>query len=225
MTPNHPAVKKYTIQLTATQTLGNGYFELSLSRPETFHYCVGQRIRFIEAGLERDYSLISTPSAQGLSIYVRLISHGKFSPRLVQGRLGDAFSFTVPHVHFRFFTSHSKAIFIASGTGLAPFVAFVRSGIKGHILLHGVRDPATLHYHQLFHTAGYRYIVCLDKAIPPNRSGPEIYLGTVGSYLSQCLPKENYDFYVCGSAVLIRDVTHIIDRLFPDSHLFYETFY
>lgn len=225
MTHDSSALDRYLIQLKAVKTLGNDYFELMLSRPDTFCYIAGQRIRFLESGLERDYSLISTPADQDLAIYVRLIPDGKYSPRLVHAALGTHFNISGPHGHFRFYPSRRKAVFIATGTGLAPFVAFARSGIEGITLLHGIKVTDALHYDALFTAANINYIACLSNANLSLKGKVTIYHGSIEHYLSHCLPKGIYDFYVCGGTVMIRDVTQVIDHLFPDSHLFYETFY
>ncbi|MGD9210141.1 MAG: FAD-binding oxidoreductase [Desulfobacteraceae bacterium] len=228
MQKNPLVSKTFKIQLKTKKALGDDYFELIFSRPENFDYIAGQRIRFIEENLERDYSLISIPSDTEIKIYFRLIPGGRFSPKLIQANIGNSFTITGPHGHFRYYSSPRKAIFIATGTGLAPFVAFARSKVEGVTLLHGIRDTKDLHYDDLFVTRGFNYITCLTnltKENVPTKDGVKIYSGNVGNYLSECLPKENYDFYVCGSSAMIRDVTHIIDRLFPDAYLFYEAFY
>ena len=46
--------------------------------------------------------------------------------------------FTGPHGYFTFRDFRLKPVFVATGTGIAPFVSMVRAGAKGFIVLHGV---------------------------------------------------------------------------------------
>ncbi len=215
----------HSVQINYRKELGNGYFELALSRPENFQYDVGQRIRFVTGTLQRDYSLISTPDMPYLSIFFRSVPHGRLTPKLMSAQVGDQFNITGPHGYFRFQSSQRMAVFVATGTGIAPFVAFARSGISGYILLYGVRDDDDLFYLESFENQAALFVPCVSGKRPGQGMMSRRFDGTVSEYLSHELSEGSYDFYVCGNRRMIRDVTHIIDHRFSESRLFYEIFY
>lgn len=57
-----------------------------------------------------------------------------------------------------------------------------------------------------------------------NESG-KIHEGTVTDYLARRLPRDRYDFYLCGRSEMIRDAILVIDDRFPGSLVYTETFY
>ena len=113
-------------------------------------------------------------------------------------------------------------VFVATGTGIAPFCSMVRSGIGGFVLLHGVRQPADLYYRDLFQTAAKTYVACLSSA---DQESDAYFHGHVTEYLQKHLPMGSYDFYLCGNRGVIRDVTRLVDRQFPGSLVYTEMFY
>ncbi len=135
------------------------------------------------------------------------------------------FEISHPYGFFTYQPSAHKAVFVATGTGVAPFVAYAKSGIKNFILLHGVGSEAELYYSDLFLTAAAQYVGCLSQGDEADAFDGEIFPGRVTSYLQNQLPSGVYDFYLCGSGVMVRDALEIIDSRFPDSRVFSETFF
>ena len=52
---------RYETKLLGRDRLSENAFELHLSRPSSFDFEPGQRIRLLHEGVERDYSLASAP--------------------------------------------------------------------------------------------------------------------------------------------------------------------
>ena len=113
-------------------------FEIEFTRPPEFSFTPGQRIRFIYGPYERDYSLVSGADDSTLRICVRKVENGIFSPVLASVEEGHTFEFTGPHGYFTFHVTPRPPVFAATGTGIAPFVSMVKSGVSDFILLHGV---------------------------------------------------------------------------------------
>ena len=97
-----------------------------------------------------------------------------------------------------------------------------RSGITGFTLLHGVSLTDDLYYKSLFQQTAKKYIPCLTETrkLPINA-----FAGNVADYLQRHLEPKVYDFYLCGRAEMIRDVTLLIDERFPESFVYSELFY
>jgi len=109
--------------------LSDNTFEAVFSRPSGFEFMAGQRIRLIHGGLERDYSLAGAPDEAVLVLCIRLVAEGRFSPLLSATPVGTAFTFSGPHGYFVLKPSVRPPVFVATGTGVAPFAAMARAGI------------------------------------------------------------------------------------------------
>jgi len=215
----------FTITLLERNWLSKTTFELTFSRPLNFEYVPGQRIRILHQNVARDYSLISSHHDPELVVYLRLIEKGLLTPVLADLAYGSSVTASGPFGYFNYHSSGRPAVFVATGTGIAPFVAFVRSGARPMILLHGVRSLEALHYQDELFAAAETYVPCLSSPVPPAGSDLDVYEGRVATYLTEHLPQAVYDFYLCGRRDMIREVTHLVDRHFPGSNVFSEMFY
>ena len=210
------------IKLLARQKLSEHTFEICLSRPRAFEFTAGQRIRLSLSGLERDYSLVNAPDDTTLRICVRQIKAGRLSSSLAALAIGSRLQISGPEGYFTFKPSNRTPLFVATGTGIAPFAAMARSGVTGFILLHGVRSSGELYYRSLLSTAAQTYVPCLSR----NRSGGEgCFNGRVTAFLERHIDPGSYDIYVCGRREMIRDVTWLIDDHFPESLVYTEMFF
>ena len=222
---NRMPQKTYTTELLKRSWLSKKAFEIELSRPSDFTFIPGQRIRFIYESNERDYSLISTPEDATLLLCVRNIKCGIFSPILSSAKIGTRFHFVGPHGYFSFRPSSRPPIFVATGTGIAPFVSMACSEISGFTLIHGVHLPEDLYYASIFRSKTKQYIPCLTG--PPCKPSwlKDFFSGRVTDYLEIRLPFNAYDFYLCGRSDMIRDVTLLVDDKFHGSYIYSEIFF
>ena len=212
----------YSSELIERRWLSNKSFEIILTRPKSFEYLPGQWIRLAHHSVERDYSLVSSPTDPALALCIRNIEGGILSPGLSNAPVGACFNFNGPNGYFTFRPSTRPAVFVATGTGLAPFVSMARSGVTGFILLHGVRSAEDLYYASVLKSTAKQYIPCISEA---DRSSGEYFRGRVSDYLRKNLTPWRYDFYLCGRGEMIRDVTFLVDEKFPGSLIFTEIFY
>jgi benzoate/toluate 1,2-dioxygenase reductase subunit len=215
-------VENYSSELIARRWLSNKSFEIILTKPKSFEYEPGQWIRLIHHTVERDYSLVSSPTDPDVALCIRNIEGGILSPGLSDAPVGACFNFNGPHGYFTFRPSSRPAVFVATGTGLAPFVSMARSGVTGFILLHGVHSAEDLYYSSVIKSAAKQYVPCISEA---DMSSGEHFRGRVTDCLRKNLAPGAYDFYLCGSREMIRDVTFLVDEKFPGSLIFTETFY
>lgn len=213
------------VEVAARRWLSSRAFEIRFSRPVGLTFLPGQKIRFLQPETEKDYTLINGPQDPQLALCVRHIPGGRFSPQLAQAPLGCRFRISKPFGYFTFKASVRQAVLVATGTGIAPFVAFARDGVREFILLHGVRTADELYYARLLSNAARSYIPCLSAEPAHPGPWPGTFQGRVSRYLETGLADGVYDFYLCGGSGMIRDTTRIIDRRFAESHLYTETFF
>jgi ferredoxin-NADP reductase len=215
----------HSCELLHRRWLSKKAFEIELSRPPGFEFSAGQTIRMTYQGHERHYSLISAVDDQTLAICVRYIPGGMFTPVLAESEPGARFRFTGPHGYFVFRPSPRPAVFAATGTGIAPFVAMARSGLRGFTLLHGVRTSNELYYQHVFDGIADRYLVCLSGEAAPESPAQGAFAGKLTRFIKNHLARRAYDFYLCGRQEMVRDVTLLADERFAGSHIFTEVFF
>jgi ferredoxin-NADP reductase len=193
-------------------------FEISVSRPEGFAFAPGQSIQLGEGPLERAYSLSCATDSPRLTLCVRAVKGGVFSARLAEAPIGTGFTLAGPHGYFTFRPSPRAAFFVATGTGVAPFLSMVRSGTRGFTLLHGARSPSDLYFRETFRAAAALYVGCVT-------GGGGEFSGRVSDWLRTRLAPGGYNFYLCGARDMVRDVTVLVDERLPGSRVYTEIFH
>jgi benzoate/toluate 1,2-dioxygenase reductase subunit len=210
-------------RLLARSWLSADTFQLDLERPPGFVFAPGQGIMLSDGDVEREYSLISGPQDPHLSICVQVVEKGTLSPRLARLGTGSTLSCSGPHGYVIFQPSLRPALFVATGTGIAPFVSMVRSGVTGFTLLHGASSVEGLHYRSIVQPAAGRYFGCVTRE---DRLFPSWgYHGRVSDWLKVETAGMAYDFYLCGGRAMVRDVAALADERFPGSRVFLEVFF
>jgi benzoate/toluate 1,2-dioxygenase reductase subunit len=215
----------YRTQLLARSWISEDTFEIRFSRPALFQFVPGQRVRFIQGNVERDYTPTSSPEEDGIDFLVRSVKGGAFSSVLASAREGEPFRFSGPHGYVRFYPSKRIPAFIATGTGIAPFVSMAKTGARDFILLHGVRRSLDLYYEPLLRKAARLYVPCLSTLRDPREAVPGAFAGRVTEYVADQMTCGAYVFFLCGRGDMIRDLILLVDQKFPDSLVYTETFY
>jgi benzoate/toluate 1,2-dioxygenase reductase component len=212
-------------KLVNRKWLSEKTFEVELVRPSDFEFIPGQNIRFVHGDLERYYSIISAPNEPSIGLCIRFLHDGIFSTVLANAEPGTGFQFTGPHGYFIYKSSKRPAVFVATGTGIAPFVSMARSGIKDFLLLHGVSRWEDLYYESIFRKTASRFIPCISNSSMTTSGIPNTYYGRVTDFIRNELYRIEYDFYLCGRGEMVRDVTLLADELFPGSFVYNEVFF
>jgi NAD(P)H-flavin reductase len=215
-------IKTFPIKLIDRRWLTKKTFEIKLRKPSSYIIKAGQRVRIYYQTMERDYTPVSAPADPDITFCIRKVDTGKFTPVLSTADIGTRFEISRPEGYFTFKPSPRPPVFVATGTGIAPFCSMVRSGVTGFTLLHGVDSPQDLYYQSELESAADRYIPCISREY---QSSGEYFRGRVSDYMQQHLPPAQYDFYLCGRREMIREVTWLVDERFPGSFIYSEQFY
>ncbi len=154
----------------------------------------------------REYSVYSSEDDDYLEILVREVLDGNVSRQLRQCTPGSLLEVNGPFGSFRPGAEKlltGNFVFIASGTGIAPFHSIVTScpGIN-YTILHGVRFQNEAYEKDDYNPQ--RYILCTSKGYNGN------YTGRVTDCLRNFPVRLDMQFYLCGSSNMIYDVINIL---------------
>ncbi len=197
-------------------------FEIKFNKPSSYCIKSGQRIRINHQHTHREYTPVSAAGDRDLVFCIRKVVGGEFSTLLSSADIGTRFSISEPDGYFTFKPSSRPPIFVATGTGIAPFCSMVGSGVTGFTLVHGVDNPQDLYYQSKLEPAADLYVPCISGEYQAETT---YFRGRVTDWLQAHLPPAAYDFYLCGRREMIRDVTWLVDERFPGSLIYSELFY
>ena len=176
-----------------------------------------------EGSLElREYSIYSSRHDPFLEVLIKEVEHGSVSKDLKKCQRNEILEVDGPFGYFvveeATFSQH-KFIFIASGTGIAPFHSFVRTyhGVD-YLLLHGIRAETETYDRQTYATD--RYVACVS-----GKEGGD-YQGRVTAYLKEHRVDPRALCYLCGNSNMIFEAFDILrSRGVPGNRLFAEVYF
>ncbi|HEX9744324.1 MAG TPA: ferredoxin--NADP reductase [bacterium] len=195
-----------------------------------------------EKMIKRPYSIASSPNNRlYIELYIDLVSEGSLTPRLFALKVGDRLFMKEKKAGF--FTirdtcpDDADIVFIATGTGLAPFLSYLRTidisrQNRNIILFWGCRYSTELAYHREllalqegnknFH---YRATISRSHVDPlpwDGRLGRVDQFwgdGTVERFLGYRPNAEtNCHFYLCGSMPMIKEWSERLIQLGMEEH-------
>jgi ferredoxin--NADP+ reductase len=174
--------------------------------------------------INREYSIYSGADEPYLEFLIRRIEHGAVSTGLSRLAEGDPVQVSGPFGEFclkseDLVDSHRAFVFIASGTGIAPFNSFARTYPDlDYQILHGVRHLNEQYEHETFPEG--RYFPCVSRE--DSWTGPRY----VTELLKRHALKEHCSYYLCGNRNMIVDATKVLrTRGIPGGHIYMETFF
>ncbi len=184
-------------------------FVLRLNR-DNIQFNAGQ---YITVGLkdslqQREYSIYNGEKDDYLEILVREVLNGNISLQLKHCKPGELLEVNGPFGFFKMDIENlysKKHIFIATGTGIAPFHSFVSSypGID-YTVIHGVRYMNEAYDKQDYDPG--RYILCTSREKNGN------YYGRVTKFLLTYPVESDMLFYLCGNSNMIYEVYDILRK-------------
>lgn len=199
------------------------HFVFEIPAIESLDFTPGQFVSFSEFVMGRQvtraYSIASPPAGNRFELCLNRVSEGAFSPYLFTMQPGDDIEMREPLGYFVPRTPFRDSVFIATGTGIAPFRSMLRhppliGSAAAITLLFGARYPGGLVYHaELLALAGtrpnFRYL--------PTVTRPDAAwcgrAGRVQQHLDEALAgRSDLDVYVCGLKAMVDDVRHLLKQ-------------
>lgn len=218
---------------------GFASFVFEAGDSEPFGFVPGQFVSFTaEIGgkpITRAYSIASAPDPAGASrrfeLYLNLAPGGIFSPVLFAMKPGDTVEMRPPLGMFVLRQPPRDSVFIATGTGIAPFRSMLQAHLNGSsprfTLLFGARYESHLMYRAEFEDLAALYP---RFGFWPTLSRPEPgwngRSGHVQAHLEEALGgRRDVDVYLCGLKLMVDDVRARLKAAgFDRKQIFYEKY-
>jgi ferredoxin--NADP+ reductase len=170
----------------------------------------------------RMYSIASGKEEEECRILYDLKPEGQLTPILAALRPGDHLYISDPFGSF--VCVEGPVTWIGTGTGVAPFLSMVLSGILDKkMLVHGSRTLQGFYQQNLLISLlGDRYTRCCS-----GEDGEGVYHGRVTGYLRDRAPLTSTCFYyLCGSAEMVVDVRQVLmDQGIPFNRIMAEIYF
>jgi len=182
-------------------------FILSLPKSR-FKFIAGQHISLSIKGdyQSREYSIYSAEEGANLEILVKEVEGGYFSPKLKHLKVGEMVEVHGPFGKFGLDEKKREThqhVFIASGTGIAPFHSMVKSfPTLNYKLIHGVRYANEAYEIEAFDRKNFT--ICASR----DEKGD--FKGRLTEYLKKANFEKNTCFYLCGNSDMIFDAMEIL---------------
>ena len=197
-------------------------FVLRTTRPEG-SIAAGQcfSVGTSDLAINREYSMYSAEGDPFVDFLIRVVDQGAVSTALSRLDEGDDVEVGGPYGSFcldQNQVNDSPFVFIASGTGIAPFASYVKTYPNlNYTILHGVRYESELYDREIYRPGNY--VPCVSR--PESGSGRRV---------TEALGEMDLDpsalFYLCGNRNMITDVIQVLrDKRIPGGQIFMETFF
>ncbi|HAG17005.1 MAG TPA: oxidoreductase [Bacteroidales bacterium] len=197
-------------------------FVLSFSRTEEFSPGQMLAVALQPKDQARLYSIASGNKENDYRILFNIQHQGYLTPRLSKVNVGDELYVSKPFGSF--YGTLMADCWIAAGTGIAPFISMMESGLgEQKKLIHGGRAENSFYYAELFESKlKENYIRCSSL-----QTGEHYYHGRITAFLKQSnelSTKRNY--YICGSSEFVVDVRDIlIEKGVPYTQIIAEIYF
>ncbi|MFT3740211.1 MAG: FAD-binding oxidoreductase [Breznakibacter sp.] len=209
---SYPKSPRKQIQLDAhkvyrTQEIAPSVFTIEFEKTHLF--LPGQVVAVSTKANDEEprlYSIASGVDKPFMRILFDINPMGQLTPQLAKLKAHDTIYVSKPIG--KFIGDGQEAWWIATGTGVAPFISMAESGLfENKTLLHGARTLDMFYYPDLFsELLGNKYLrFCTSQQAP----------GIIAGRLTRFL-KDRSDFaphikyYLCGSSQMVIDVREIL---------------
>ena len=223
-----------TFQVLVRRELNSSAYVLRVSRND-LSFVPGQHIHLGLAASSdlREYSIYSGIDDDFLEVLIREIDDGLVSRQLRRIEPTEHVRLEGPYGYFVLpddRAADERFLFVATGTGIAPFRSFVRSepGLN-YLLLHGISNVDD----QFEYESHHEVTTCLSRSSPPVTNSNAVsqteqrwHQGRVTSYLRNHPVDPTTRCYLCGNCDMIYEAFDILRAYgVPSSNLYAEVYF
>jgi ferredoxin--NADP+ reductase len=207
--PSRPSDSPLRLRLVqGLAEVSAGVYLLSVSPAGPFQPGQTVALGLEEAGPSRFYSIASGADEARTDVLFDLVPGGVLTPHLTALGPGDPVYLSSPFGAF--VDEDGPTVWIATGTGVAPFASMARSmGAKRcgeKTLVHGSRTPSALHFGGLMAEAlGPRYHPCCSTG-----EAAGVFHGRVTDWLSEHELPVSSRYMLCGGSAMVVDVRDLL---------------
>ncbi|MBU1197299.1 FAD-dependent oxidoreductase [Candidatus Micrarchaeota archaeon] len=169
--------------------------------------------------VKRPYSFASSPNEKRfVEFCIKRVPKGRVSNLVCDLIVGRGLMVSGPYGVFRLRGNEKEIVFLASGTGIAPFKSMIESlfeqgSDKSIWLLFGIRNESEIIYRSFFenlaeqHSNFHFYPVLSDKELGDWKGER----GFVSDAIDRVLPSlDEKEFYLCGVPVMVKSVNDFL---------------
>ena len=199
--------KLYRVAVRAVRAVAPDAMIIEFNR--TADFLAGQTVAITipDSGIDaRWYSIASAPTEPVFRVLFDLVPDGALTPGLARLRPGDYLLASLPRGSFTDDTTR-RSVWIANGTGVAPFLSMVRAGISApKTLIHGSRTVGRLFGRELFEAEPrLEYVACVTR-----EADSRFFAGRLTAYVERWDAPLDTRYLLCGSAGMIVTVRDIL---------------
>jgi benzoate/toluate 1,2-dioxygenase reductase subunit len=208
-------------------------FKIDLANPDALDFLPGQYVNVNVPGTTetRSYSFSSAPGADQAGFVVRNVPNGLMSGYLASVQLGQPMTFTGPFGSFYLRPLQRPVLFLAGGTGIAPFLSMLDV-----LASKGFTEPVRL----VYAVTNDDDLVALDRLDSIAAAHPQFTYVTCVANEASNHPRKGYatahvapewinggdvDVYLCGPVAMVEAVRGWLDSTgVKPANFFFEKF-
>jgi len=237
----HPQIGEGVLTITHISTVARDTkkflfsIDFSVNGTKTpFTFLAGQFVSLcLGEKLWRAYSIASPPAENILELVVRIVPGGKGTAVLDAAKVGDTYPFKGPFGHFILSPKPTPAVFIGTGTGIAPLRSMIFTELtvqnpREMSLFYGGRDDQDIAYLDEVSDLAARGIK-IRLGLSRQENPADIFPQAEKCRITQFLTEKDYhpgsEFYLCGNGDMVKDVQNLLlDQEIEKSKIFSERF-
>lgn len=198
-------MKLQPVKILSNKQLSDDSFLLSFDGCFTFK--PGQSVAVSLNNIPpRLYSICSATHSPAIDILYKVVAEGILTPLLSKLKKGDILMVSEPLGSFFHFPE--QGFWIASGTGIAPFISMLTSQIPlPYKLIHGVSISKHLYFNDLLkNKLDKQYIPCVSR-----EKSDQFFNGRVSNWFAENedMPK-HLKYYLCGRPEMVVEIRDIL---------------
>ena len=177
----------------------------------------------------RPYSFASAPNQKFLSFLIKKVPNGYVSSYLCSLKQGDTVQVSNP---YGWFTPglHPKSIFVATGTGVAPFLSSLRGKLAPPIAFYiGMKHYADIEqYSEFIKNKCDLTTICASQ--DSDKHHPNILEGRIDEPFKEdfeaASDQKDCHYYLCGLDAMIEDISfYLLGKDVPAENIHHECFF
>lgn len=202
---------KTKVEVESVEKFEENNFFLKVRPKKKFKFKPGQFVMIEFDGVKKPFSIASFPGEETIDFLISTHPDGQITPKLAELKEGDSFDVEGPYGTFVVKDTDAKEIiFIAAGTGVAPFRSMVTDALyrfpdKKIGLIFGFRyDFYFNDFWKKLQKVHKHFDICGCCTRPPKKWNG--YTGRVTEHLANKIQDaKDKEVYICGPPAMVKD--------------------
>lgn len=220
-------VVRTSAKVLKVEDISPSVYNLHLKPEQKIPFKAGQyvmlQLPIDDKPVRRSYSIASKEDEDEIMLCIKRVGEGKVSPIIHKLKPGDEVNLIGPVGHFVLRETDNEQLFIATGTGIAPFRSMIAASKQKKTLLFGARKEEDIVFKEEFeNTKDLDFYYCTSREKSNGFEGR----------VQQNLPKilegkdlEKIDCYICGLKDMVLETVAKLEELgIPRHNIYFERY-